>query len=150
IAIVDHLPMSSAGKVDRGALSDPPPAAMEGTPPSGQLEVAMARLWRDFLGVETAVHRESDFFLLGGDSLMTVALVDRIEHRFKCVVPLQLVVESSTLASMTAAVEEIREHGSGGDPRPDPLVLIRRGRERSPLFWVPGTGGSPVSAKWVA
>ena len=44
IAIVDHLPMSSAGKVDRGALSDPPPAAMEGTPPSGQLEVAIKAL----------------------------------------------------------------------------------------------------------
>ncbi|MFG2603298.1 amino acid adenylation domain-containing protein [Streptomyces sp. NPDC048514] len=79
IGIVDRLPLTANGKVDRGAL-----AALldeEASPvdegPRGELETALAALFADLLGVER-VGRTESFFALGGDSLTATRATERL------------------------------------------------------------------------
>ncbi|MEU0005703.1 amino acid adenylation domain-containing protein [Streptomyces sp. NPDC006314] len=81
IRIVDRLPLTANGKVDRGALAalldeEPPQADEE---PRGELETAVAALFADLLGVER-VGRTESFFALGGDSLTATRATERLWH----------------------------------------------------------------------
>ena len=77
------LPLTPNGKVDRNALPAPetdtggPRPVKE--PPRGEVERALARMWRDLLKVET-VGRDDNFFALGGHSLLALALIERMRR----------------------------------------------------------------------
>ena len=63
------------------------------------------RFWAEILGVEQiGVH---DAFLeLGGDSLLAMRLVTRVEEAFHADVPLRLLLEAPTVAAMAAAITQ--------------------------------------------
>ncbi|EPN29963.1 non-ribosomal peptide synthetase SyfA, partial [Pseudomonas syringae pv. actinidiae ICMP 18807] len=64
------LPLTANGKLDRRALPDPDPAYLLGhayEAPLGEVEIAMAAIWAQVLGVER-VGRHDNFFELGGHS----------------------------------------------------------------------------------
>jgi amino acid adenylation domain-containing protein len=151
IMTIDRLPVTTAGKVDRESLPDPPTQLAEtGVAPRGPFEVRMARLWKAIIDPDRDIFRESDFFALGGDSLMAVRLIVEIEERFKCSLGISLLFEHSTLAGLAAAVEQQRESGPP-EPRPDPLVALRRGTgDVPPVFWVTGLGGAPIATRSLA
>ncbi|NJP66262.1 amino acid adenylation domain-containing protein [Streptomyces spiramenti] len=88
VRVVDRLPLTSNGKVDRAVLRaaavrpvPPPPAAAEG---DGRL-ARLCRLFAEVLAVP-AVTAEGDFFELGGQSLQAIRLISRIEREFGAVV----------------------------------------------------------------
>jgi acyl carrier protein len=75
-----RLPRTPNGKLDRRALPAPGrevPAA-RGVPPSGELEARLAQLWQEILGLDH-VGVESNFFDLGGHSLLIVRLLHRLD-----------------------------------------------------------------------
>jgi amino acid adenylation domain-containing protein len=80
LVVLDALPLTGNGKVDRAALPDPdlgrphPEAPAPGT----DLERQVAGLWRELLAVE-GVGLDDNFFDLGGHSL----LVARVQHRLQ-------------------------------------------------------------------
>ncbi|HEX3126988.1 MAG TPA: amino acid adenylation domain-containing protein, partial [Thermoanaerobaculia bacterium] len=119
--LLDSLPVTSNGKVDRAALPEPEPprSAEEGTPPATANEKTMAGLWQEILGVEE-VHLEDNFFELGGHSLLATQLVSRIRTAFGIDVPLRRLFERPVLGDLTAAVE--RETA--------PAVAVTTSRER--------------------
>lgn len=82
--LLDKLPLNANGKVDRYALPAPGLSAQstqEYEAPRGALELQLADLWRDLLGVER-VGRHDNFFELGAHSLHVLqALLRTQEHR---------------------------------------------------------------------
>jgi len=76
--VLDALPLTPSGKLDRRALPAPAPvgAARRLAPGTG-MEARVAAIWRELLGVE-AVGAEDNFFDLGGHSLLAVRLQARL------------------------------------------------------------------------
>ncbi|KAF1006889.1 MAG: Tyrocidine synthase 3 [Luteibacter sp.] len=77
------LPLTANGKVDRRGLPAPDDAAYAQRvyeAPEGEVEIALARLWSELLGVER-VGRRDNFFELGGHSLLAVQLVERMRSQ---------------------------------------------------------------------
>jgi non-ribosomal peptide synthase protein (TIGR01720 family) len=81
IMIVDSLPLTANGKVDRSTLPavepiSPASATRTATGSKGANEQLLADLFTDLLGLE-AVGVDDDFFDLGGDSILAIQLVSR-------------------------------------------------------------------------
>ncbi len=76
--VVDSLPQTLNGKIDRQALSKwtprSSPACERRQAPTSRVERLLAALWHEILGVE-ACSVDDGFFALGGDSLSAIRLV---------------------------------------------------------------------------
>ncbi len=79
--MLPHLPLNPNGKLDRQALpEDGVRADATDAPAQGALEEAIASVWCEALGVEH-VGRESNFFDLGGHSLLLIQVHRALEER---------------------------------------------------------------------
>lgn len=79
---VDTLPTRTSGKIDRDALPWPAPTlrAQKNAPaPTSEIQLRIAALWQDILGVDISTVEE-DFFDLGGGSLPAAQLVSRLRE----------------------------------------------------------------------
>ncbi|WP_280381995.1 non-ribosomal peptide synthetase [Nocardia wallacei] len=78
IMVLDHVPLTPVGKVDRRALPAPDfgARASTGRAPATPREQTLAALFTEVLGVE-AVSADDSFFALGGDSIVAIQLVSR-------------------------------------------------------------------------
>ncbi|NWB96895.1 amino acid adenylation domain-containing protein [Pseudomonas gingeri] len=104
------LPLTSHGKLDRRALPEPDPAALTGNAyeaPQGEVEVLMAELWAQVLGLER-VGRHDNFFELGGHSLLAVSLAERLRNA-GLNVDVRVLLGQSTVAALAASVGNGRE-----------------------------------------
>ncbi|MGO4781729.1 phosphopantetheine-binding protein, partial [Lysobacter sp. 2RAB21] len=75
--VLDRMPMTGNGKLDRQVLPAPDASAYrvrEYEAPIGEVESALAQLWADVLKLER-VGRRDNFFELGGHSLLAVTLL---------------------------------------------------------------------------
>ncbi|MFF0574810.1 amino acid adenylation domain-containing protein [Streptosporangium saharense] len=76
VVVLDTLPLTPAGKVDRAALPAPVPAPRRGTAARGAAERRLCRLFAEVLGLPD-VGVDEGFFALGGDSIAAIRLVGR-------------------------------------------------------------------------
>ena len=123
--ILEALPLTSTGKVDRRALPDPerPPAETAAAVPRTPVEELLLGIWTEVLGTEPAgVH--DDFFALGGHSLIATRIVARIEQALQVRLPLRTLFEKPTVASLALAVEQARWRQAG--PALPPLARVSR------------------------
>nr|WP_081348047.1 non-ribosomal peptide synthetase [Photorhabdus luminescens] len=77
---LDALPLTPNGKLDRQALPAPDNEAVARQvyqAPQGEMEMALAAIWREILGIEQ-ISRYDNFFALGGHSLLAVRVMNRI------------------------------------------------------------------------
>jgi len=80
---LDALPLDPNGKPDRSLLPNPFLARSELTflppyrPPTSEVEQILAHAWADVLTMDV-VGIDDDFFLLGGDSLRSVSMLERL------------------------------------------------------------------------
>jgi amino acid adenylation domain-containing protein len=113
LVVLDALPKTPSGKVDRAALPAPvAPIAADGDPPRGADEELVADVWREVLDLDT-VGRDDDFFDLGGDSLKVGEVLSRLRERAGGDIPLMLVFENSRLADLAAALPAAGSSPSG-------------------------------------
>ena len=80
---MEAYPQTPNGKVDRKALPAPEGEAFtagEYEAPAGEIEVALAEIWVELLGIDR-VGRHDGFFELGGHSLLAVALIARMRRQ---------------------------------------------------------------------
>jgi amino acid adenylation domain-containing protein len=117
LMVLDELPHTPNGKVDRRALPEPDDPAHTGSePPRGPDEELVAEVWRQILGLDS-VGRDDDFFDLGGDSLRAGQVLSRLRERAGSPLSLRLVFENSRLADLAAALPEpATADGSTGRP----------------------------------
>ncbi|UNO43628.1 hypothetical protein KGS77_01180 [Streptomyces sp. MST-110588] len=112
--VVDELPLTGNGKVDRKALAAAvrAPAAVRKKAyqaPRDETEVRLAELWAQALGVDVGgVGVHEDFFALGGRSLLAMRLMLRVERELGCRLPVSLLLRGATVAELAAAVREQR------------------------------------------
>jgi amino acid adenylation domain-containing protein len=124
--VLDALPQTSTGKLDRRALPAPeyPGAAPEPEAPRGLVEVQLLHLWEELLGVGP-IGPTQDFFALGGNSLLALRLFAQVRSRLGCDLPLATLFAGPTVRQMAEAVHRQRCPAGGPDatvvpPRPDP------------------------------
>ncbi|CAH1202740.1 Tyrocidine synthase 3 [Paenibacillus plantiphilus] len=85
VVFLEALPLTANGKIDRKALPIPEralPANEETAHPMTEVELAIAGIWRDSLGVQSVGVRDS-FFELGGNSLLATQIVYRMRAEFE-------------------------------------------------------------------
>ncbi|MFF2076047.1 amino acid adenylation domain-containing protein [Kitasatospora sp. NPDC058162] len=103
------LPLTANGKVDRRALPAPADRIGSGTghqAPRTATEQLIADIWRELLGVPR-VGVEDDFFTLGGDSLLSLRAVSRINSLFGTGLSPRALFERPTVAGTATAVEDL-------------------------------------------
>ncbi|MEV3963358.1 amino acid adenylation domain-containing protein [Nocardia sp. NPDC050193] len=147
--LLDALPRSANGKLDRAALAARVAAAPAATadasytPPADEIEERIAQLWQEMLGVPK-VGREQNFYTLGGDSLLLSQMVGKLRDRVPEVADIEWqellrdVLRNPTVAALAA-----RRHRGG--VQPEPTAPAAEGAAVRPL------GGSPghPSGSWV-
>ncbi|MBW8879249.1 MAG: amino acid adenylation domain-containing protein, partial [Acidobacteria bacterium] len=100
--VLDWLPLTPSGKVDRRALPAPELGERgEYVAPRTEVESRLCEIWEELLGVER-VGIEDNFFDLGGHSLLATQVVSRVRAEVGVEVPLRTVFEHPTVAAFCA------------------------------------------------
>jgi amino acid adenylation domain-containing protein len=109
IVLLDRLPQSPNGKIDRHALAVMETAHGEAASvyhaPRSRTEQLLAAIWTDILNIER-VGISDNFFELGGHSLLATQLVSRIRNEFGNELPVRAIFEAPTIASLAARIEQ--------------------------------------------
>ncbi|MFE9327890.1 amino acid adenylation domain-containing protein [Nocardia sp. NPDC052278] len=126
IVVLDELPLTPVGKLDRAALPDPVFEAREFRAPSTREEQVVAEVYAALLladGVDVGV--DDDFFELGGNSLLAAQAAARIGTALGTRVPVQLVFEAPGVAELAQRVTVLAAagHALTAQPRPDRIPL---------------------------
>jgi len=112
--ILDALPLTANGKIDRRALP-PPESSSEPSEkyvaPRNPIEDILVTVWSEVLKVEK-VGINDNFFELGGHSLLATKLVAQIRDRLKVELPLRQLFNSATLAELAQGIEQLKQEKS--------------------------------------
>lgn len=100
------FPLTSNGKVDRRALSDPAKRHAPTTaPPQTNLEHAISAVWRDVIGHPDEIGVNENFFDLGGNSLRVIEVHARLERAMHRSFPLTALFQYPTIQTLSAFLD---------------------------------------------
>ena len=153
VLLVEQLPKSSTGKLQRvgfaklheaelTALAAPRSPSVSDEAPTME---RLAAIWQDLLETERAPAPTDHFFDLGGTSLLTMELVERIEVVFGVDLPVIDVLDVPTLEEMATRID-----GAASAQARPLLHRYRRGASGTHLVVVPGQMGMAIGLNRIA
>ncbi|MEV2225775.1 amino acid adenylation domain-containing protein [Nocardia vinacea] len=127
VMVLDEIPLTPVGKLDRAALPAPVLHTRAYRAPSGRWEELVASVFTELLAPATPVGADDDFFELGGNSLIATRLAARLGAASDTRVPVRLLFEASSVSALAARLSE----NEAGSDRPELIAGPRP--ERIPL-----------------
>jgi hypothetical protein len=111
ILIVDSIPKSSIGKVQRKRMADwlKPLLEEASEEPASDTERFLVELFRDIIPGSPDVGRKGNFFGLGGDSLHAIRAAHRIVEKYGMELPAQEVFRNPTPETLGVRIDVIRK-----------------------------------------
>ena len=130
VLFVPEIPKGPTGKVQRiglaaklgctGADGMPRPAVAPRTP----LERTLAAIWAEVLQFDqVGIH--DDFFAVGGDSLLAMRVLIRLQEALQVEVDVSSLFEAPTVAEMAEHIEALNQKGQAAKPS----AIVRTARE---------------------
>ncbi|MFJ9929487.1 amino acid adenylation domain-containing protein [Streptomyces misionensis] len=115
VVVLDRLPLTASGKLDRGALPDPGPGTGRAfVAPATPTERALAEIYASVLGLER-VGADDHFFDYGADSLLIIKVIAAARRR-ALPLTLRMLYEYDTLAALAAALGPAADTTDGTNP----------------------------------
>ena len=135
MVMLERLPLTPSGKLDRKALPTPDMARSgeRFVAPVTPTEQALAAIWVKLLAVDR-IGAQDNFFALGGHSLLSISLFHMIKQAFGVALPLATIFSAPTVAALAAQIDQ-------GRGRQSLLVPLRTGGAGVPLFFLHPIGG---------
>ncbi|TNM67684.1 AMP-binding protein [Streptomyces sp. NP160] len=147
VVLLEALPRTERGKLDRSALPTPPAVVVGSVPPRTDWERVVAAFVARALDLD-GVGAHDDFFELGGDSLAAEALLASMAASLDVpsdVLTTGLIAENPTVAELAEALRRRRRAG-----RDAAVVTFNGSGSRRPLFVVAGAGGVALAFRRLA
>ncbi|WP_157123959.1 non-ribosomal peptide synthetase, partial [Nocardia pseudovaccinii] len=126
VMILDAIPLSPNGKLDRAALPAPVVQAKRFRAPASPVEEIVAGVFAEVLAIDGPVGADDDFFELGGNSLVATRLAARIGAALDATIPVSMIFEAPTVARLAARAESRADTGRvalTAQPRPQRIPL---------------------------
>jgi thioesterase domain-containing protein/acyl carrier protein len=148
--MLDALPLTASGKLNRLALPDPKDSVETVTPvaPRTPLEVSLTTIWADVLEVK-AIGINENFFDLGGHSLLAVRLFAQIEKRLDKRLPLATLFQAPTVAELAAVMQKEQTTGWSSLIAINPIKREAQ-TTNAPFFCVHALGGNVLEYRELA
>ncbi|AXO88719.1 non-ribosomal peptide synthetase [Pseudomonas parafulva] len=105
ILLLERLPLTANGKLDKRALPRPDAVQQRYTAPVGDIEQTLAAIWSEVLKREP-IGSTDNFFELGGDSILSLQIIARAKRQGLKLSPKQL-FEQQTIGQLAAVAKRI-------------------------------------------
>ncbi|WP_084495016.1 non-ribosomal peptide synthetase [Nocardia shimofusensis] len=113
IVVLPGVPLNANGKVDRSKLPEPVFAEAQSEDPTGAMERLVAATFAELTGVPAdRVGSGTDFFALGGNSLLATKLAARLSAALGVRVPVAEVFDVPTVAALARRLGELDDTGA--------------------------------------
>jgi amino acid adenylation domain-containing protein len=145
--VIDAMPLTSRGKVDRRALPSPTRTTTQGrsAPPTDELERSLVEIWERVLGMEPIGVDDHFFDVLGGTSMQALQVFAEIARRLDRDLAPTTLLRAPTIAELA----DIMRLGRG-NPRQISLLPIRTEGTLPPFFCLHGGGGGAFFVRDIA
>ncbi|MDF5712710.1 MAG: thioesterase domain-containing protein [Rhizonema sp. NSF051] len=139
IVILESLPLTPTGKVDKRALPVPLNSSGSDTfvSPRNTVELQLVHIWSKILKIDD-IGVKDNFFDLGGHSLLAPYLIAQIKQQFGKDIPLAILFQHPTIEDLASVLQKDLDASSWS-----PLVAIQPIGSNPPFFCFSGAGGYP-------
>lgn len=150
IHILDEMPLTANGKIDRGALAK---LAVQqhkqnkaiGEKPKTQLEKQIAQIWSSVLKID-AIGTNQSFFELGGDSLLIAQVIARLREKLPAAnkiewdIFLRQLLNEPTISALAALLSKNEQNEESNEPLQ--FIELKNGSKKPTLLFVHDGSGT--------